>query len=29
MTLTADEKSLDFKAFLPDGKQFDEVKLTK
>lgn len=29
MTLTADEKSLEFKAFLPDGKQFDEVKLTK
>ncbi|MEE0328388.1 MAG: metallophosphoesterase, partial [Phascolarctobacterium succinatutens] len=29
MTLTADEKTLEFKAFLPDGKQFDEVKLTK
>lgn len=29
MTLKADEKSLEFKAFLPDGKQFDEVKLTK
>lgn len=29
MTLTVDEKSLEFKAFLPDGKQFDEVKLTK
>lgn len=29
MTLTADEKSLEFKAFLPDGKQFDEVKLIK
>ena len=29
MTLKADEKTLEFKAFLPDGKQFDEVKLTK
>lgn len=29
MTLTADEKTLEFKAFLPDGKQFDEVKLIK
>ncbi len=29
MTLTADGKTLEFKAFLPDGKQFDEVKLTK
>lgn len=29
MTLKADEESLEFKAFLPDGKQFDEVKLTK
>lgn len=29
MTLTADEQTLAFKAFLPDGKQFDEVKLTK
>lgn len=29
MTLKADEKSLEFKAFLPDGKQFDEVKLSK
>ena len=29
MTLTADEKTLEFKAFLSDGKQFDEVKLTK
>ena len=29
MTLRADEQSLEFKAFLPDGRQFDEVKLTK
>lgn len=29
MTMTADAKTLEFKAFLPDGKQFDEVKLTK
>lgn len=29
MTMKADEKTLEFKAFLPDGKQFDEVKLTK
>ena len=29
MTLKADENTLEFKAFLPDGKQFDEVKLTK
>ena len=29
MTLKADEKALEFKAFLPDGRQFDEVKLTK
>ena len=29
MTLKADEHALEFKAFLPDGRQFDEVKLTK
>ena len=29
MTLRANEQSLEFKAFLPDGRQFDEVKLTK
>lgn len=29
MTMKADAKTLEFKAFLPDGKQFDEVKLTK
>lgn len=29
MTMKVDEKTLEFKAFLPDGKQFDEVKLTK
>ena len=29
MTLRADEQSLEFIAFLPDGRQFDEVKLTK
>ena len=29
LTLRADEKTLEFKAFLPDGRQFDEVKLTK
>ena len=29
MTLRADEQGLEFKAFLPDGRQFDEVKLTK
>ena len=29
MTLKADEQTLEFKAFLPDGRQFDEVKLTK
>ena len=29
LTLRADEQSLEFKAFLPDGRQFDEVKLTK
>lgn len=29
MTLRADEQALEFKAFLPDGRQFDEVKLTK
>ena len=29
MTLRADERALEFKAFLPDGRQFDEVKLTK
>lgn len=29
MTMKAYEKTLEFKAFLPDGKQFDEVKLTK
>lgn len=29
MTLKADEQALEFKAFLPDGRQFDEVKLTK
>lgn len=29
MTMQADENSLEFKAFLPDGKQFDEVKLEK
>jgi len=27
--MKADAKTLEFKAFLPDGKQFDEVKLTK
>lgn len=29
MTMTVDDKTLEFKAFLPDGKQFDEVKLEK
>ena len=29
MTLKADEQALEFKAFLPDGRRFDEVKLTK
>lgn len=29
LTLRANEQSLEFKAFLPDGRQFDEVKLTK
>ncbi|MDY4920681.1 MAG: metallophosphoesterase family protein [Phascolarctobacterium sp.] len=29
MTMQVDEKSLVFKAFLPDGKQFDELKLSK
>ena len=29
MTMAVDDKTLEFKAFLPDGKQFDEVKLTK
>ena len=29
MTLKADEQALEFKAFLSDGRQFDEVKLTK
>lgn len=29
MTLRANEQFLEFKAFLPDGRQFDEVKLTK
>lgn len=29
MTMTTDAQALEFKAFLPDGKQFDEVKLTK
>lgn len=29
MTLEADEHSLEFKAFLPDGKEFDRIKLTK
>ena len=29
MTLRADEQALEFTAFLPDGRQFDEVKLTK
>ena len=29
LTLRANEQSLEFKAFLPDGRQFDEVKLIK
>lgn len=29
LTLKADESSLEFKAFLPDGKEFDSVRLTK
>lgn len=29
MTMKVDDKTLEFKAFLPDGKQFDEVKLSK
>lgn len=29
MTMKVDENSLEFKAYLPDGKQFDEVKLAK
>ena len=29
MTLLADDKTLEFKAFLPDGKEFDSVKLEK
>lgn len=29
MTMKVDEHSLEFKAFLPDGKQFDEVRLEK
>lgn len=29
MTMQADENKLVFKAFLPDGKQFDEAVLSK